>query len=73
MQTYNIFQDSKLVKTFENQDGDINVFGWMLRNQSQSIHWALKWGGWKIEYTTDGETYFNYNDDTVISNPLSKK
>ena len=47
--TYNIFQDGELKKTFENQLNDMNVLGYMLRAQSNSMDHALKYEGWKIE------------------------
>jgi hypothetical protein len=56
--TYRIYQDNKIRKEFENQLTDYNVFSWMLRNQHNSVHYALKYGGWKIEVTNEqtGET-----------------
>ena len=49
MYTYKIYQDEKLVKEFNNQSSDSNVFGWLLRNQGQSVSWALKHGGWRVD------------------------
>lgn len=44
-----IYQDGEIKKTFENQNNDSNAFGWMLRNQHNSIDYALRYGGWKVE------------------------
>ena len=71
--TYYIYQDKKLIKQFDNQDTDVNVFGWMLRNQGQSIHWALKYGGWHIEYGNGDGSIYNYADNKVLTNPLTQK
>lgn len=55
MYTYKIYRDNELLKTFENQQNDICIFGYMLRIQSNSINHALKYEGYKIEIT-DEET-----------------
>lgn len=26
------------------------VAGYILKHQNQSVSWALKWGGWSVEY-----------------------
>lgn len=49
MYTYIIKQDGVLKAQFENQEDDFKVFGFMLRNQSFSLDYALKYGGWTIE------------------------
>ena len=49
MITINIYHDNKLEKTFENQENDFNAFKWMLNHQGQSIDWAIKYEGWKVE------------------------
>jgi hypothetical protein len=46
---YIVYQDGKEKKVFENQTSDICIFIYMHRVQGQSIHWATKYGGWKIE------------------------
>jgi hypothetical protein len=51
--TYRIYQDNELRKEFSNQTDDTNVFGWMLRNQHFSVHYALKFGGWKIDVVNE--------------------
>lgn len=47
--TYNIYQDNELKKTFENEPDDSKMFGYMLRSQGNSINYAIKYGGYKIE------------------------
>ena len=47
--TYNIYQDNKLLKTFENEQTDAKMFGYMLRIQSNSINHAIKYEGYKVE------------------------
>lgn len=46
---YKIYQDNKVVKEFKYQSGDFEPFKWLLNNQGQSINWALRHGGWKVE------------------------
>lgn len=48
--TYEIFEDGKLKKTFENQLTDISVFKYLLKAQGQSISYALKYG-WNVDVT----------------------
>lgn len=47
--TYKIYQDCKEIKVFKNQTTDLEPFKWLLRNQGQSVNWALKHGGYKVE------------------------
>jgi hypothetical protein len=59
--TFFIYRDEELIKTFENQTTDAQVFGYLLRNQGQSVHWALKHGGYKVTYQDDEtKELFNY-------------
>lgn len=48
MFTYKIYHDDKLKKEFKDQETDVNVFGYMLRIQGNSVSHALKYEGWKI-------------------------
>lgn len=52
--TINIYKDGKLIKTFADQQDDIKAFGWLLREQGQSVDYALRYGGYKVE-TIDSE------------------
>jgi len=58
--TVTISKDGQIKKVFENQNDDSFAFGWMLRNQSNSTDWALRYEGWKVEVknNTTGENYF---------------
>lgn len=57
--TINIFKDGELVKSFENQESDVKAFGWMLNNQGQSIDYALRHGGYKVQVIDkDGQESF---------------
>lgn len=58
MYTYTIFKDNKEVAKYTNQDTDIKVFAYLHKEQSQSIDWAIKHGGYRVEVTneTTGET-----------------
>jgi hypothetical protein len=61
MTTINIYKDNTLLKTFDNQESDINAFGWLLRNQGQSVDYALRYGGYKVELideTTGEKEYY---------------
>jgi hypothetical protein len=47
--TFKYYKDGELKHTDVNQKSDICVFKYMHKAQSQSIDWATKHGGWKIE------------------------
>ena len=47
--TIKIYQHNKLRKEFKDQTGDNFAFRWLLNNQGQSIDFALRYGGWKVE------------------------
>lgn len=51
METYTITisQEGIVKKVFENATDDTEAFGWMLRNQGQSIDWALRHEKWTVE------------------------
>ena len=49
MKTYIIYNDNKEVKKFENQNSDFPVLKYIQSHQGQSLNWALKYGGWKVE------------------------
>lgn len=49
MTTYIIYQDNEEVKRFENQTSDFPTCKYIQSHQAQSLNWALKWGGWKVE------------------------
>lgn len=65
MYTYIIKQDGIEKKKFTDQGNDQNPFGWLLRNQGQSVNYALKYGGWsvtEIDQETGKETIWKpYN------------
>lgn len=69
MNTINIYHDNKLEKTFTGDNADTSAFGWMLRNQGQSVAWAIKYGGWKVEEVAhDGtKTYWTSTYDKLKS------
>lgn len=59
--TYVIYQDNEEKQKFERQISDSKPFGWLLRNQGQSVNYALKYGGWKVKEindTTKEETFW---------------
>ncbi len=47
--TFIITQDDKVMKEFKNCDTDFAPFGWLLRNQGNSVSHAIKYEGWKVE------------------------
>jgi len=49
MKTYIIYNDNKEVKRFENQNSDFPTLKYIQSHQGQSLNWALKHGGWKVE------------------------
>lgn len=49
MYTFKITHDNKLIKELNNQESDFNVFKFLLSYQSQSIHWAIRYEGYKVE------------------------
>ena len=49
MKTYIIYNDNKEVKKFENQNSDFPALKYIQNHQGQSLNWALKYGGWKVE------------------------
>ena len=55
--TFKVFREGEIKKTLENQDSDLNLLGFMLRSQSQSMSWAVKYEGWKIYSISDGEIH----------------
>lgn len=46
--TYIIKQDGIEKAKFEDQQNDFKAFGFLLRNQGQSVHYALTYAGWSI-------------------------
>lgn len=71
MYTYFIFYEGKLKKVLTNQDTDVNAFGWLQRNQSNSNHRALTIEGWKIEVKNqDTNMVHNYLTQEPINDPL---
>lgn len=60
MYTYKIYHDNELKKTFENQQNDICIFGYMLRAQSNSINHAIKYEGWKVEIINEETNKIEY-------------
>ena len=51
--TITISQDKVTKKVFESVKSDSEAFGWMLRNQGQSVDWALRHGGWEVAQKND--------------------
>jgi hypothetical protein len=49
MNTINIYQDNKVIKSFENVDSDFCAFQWLLNHQGQSTDYAIRYGGYKVE------------------------
>ena len=55
MYTFTIYKDDKVIKEFEHQDSDYEVFKFMLRHQPNSIHHALKYEGYKVTYLNEDD------------------
>ncbi len=49
MQTFIVYQDNKEIKRFENQETDIKPLIFIQRHQGQSLSYALKYSGYKVE------------------------
>lgn len=47
--TFIVTKDGEEKAKFENQKTDFEPFKYILNNQSQSVHWAMKWEGWKVQ------------------------
>lgn len=61
MKTYIVYKDGEELAKFEHQKTDIEPFGFILRSQSHSTQWAMKWEGWKvkeIDEDTGAETFW---------------
>lgn len=60
MKTYKIFRDGKEVAIFEDQETDLKPCLYIQQNQSQSLTYALRYGGWQVEETDQatGESKF---------------
>ncbi len=60
MTTVKIYQDNQLKKEIKGENASTDAFGWMLRNQGNSVDYALRWGGYVVEETNDetGEKTF---------------
>jgi hypothetical protein len=56
--TYKIYRDNQLIKTFVNCDDDLAPFKYLLDNQSQSVNYALKYGGYKVEEIKNEKSTF---------------
>lgn len=48
-----ITRDGKELKTFEKQTTDFEPFKWLLNYNSSSIHWALRYEGYKVEVVNE--------------------
>ena len=48
MYTFEIYKNGNLIASLENQTNDINLIGKMHKIQSSSLHWAVKYEGYKI-------------------------
>lgn len=62
-----IYQDGILKHTISGEDSGTKAFGWMLRNQGQSVDWALRYGGWSVKETdeTGEETFWKPYSITI--------
>lgn len=49
MFTFKIYKDNKIIKEFNNQNSDFCVLKFILNYQSNSMHHALKYEGYKVE------------------------
>ena len=49
MTTYIIYNDKKEVRRFENQESDFPTLKYIQSHQSQSLNYALRYGGWDVE------------------------
>lgn len=49
MTTYIIYQDNKEIKRFEHQNSDLKPLMFIQGNQGQSLSYALKYSGYKVE------------------------
>ena len=61
MKTYIIYKDSEQMAKFEHQNTDFEPFKFILKNQSHSTQWAMKYEGWKvkeIDEETGKETFW---------------
>ena len=58
--TYKVYRDNELKKTFEHQTSDLCIFKYMLMAQSNSIHHAIKYEGWKIEIINEETNSIEY-------------
>ena len=65
MTTYKIYQDNKLIKTFENEESDFKPLKYIQNNQGQSFDWATKWGGWTLTYIDENGQELNYKTDKL--------
>lgn len=62
MRTFIISQDKKEVKRFTNQESDFAACKYIQSHQSQSLNWALRYGGWQVEEIdeeTEVSTWWN--------------
>lgn len=50
-----ISRDGKQLAHFEGKDAENAAFVWLLRNQSNSVDWALRYEGYKVEVNTNGD------------------
>lgn len=61
MKTYIVYKDNEERAKFEHQTTDFKPFQFILKNQSQSTQWAMKYEGWKvkeIDEDTGKETFW---------------
>jgi RIO-like serine/threonine protein kinase len=49
MTTYIIYLDNKEIKRFEGQTSDLKPLMFIQRHQGQSLSYALKYSGYKVE------------------------
>lgn len=51
--TFKIFKNDLLVQQFVKCHDDLLPFAYLQRNQPFSIHYALTYGGWRVEWINE--------------------
>ena len=77
MYTFIISHNGEVKKRFENQESDMQAFGYLLRAQGNSTDYALRYGGWKVEQinqdTKESEFWKPYSSDLMMFKSESEK
>ena len=63
MTTYIISRDNKEITRFTDQENDFCILRYFMTKYSNSMHYAFKYDGYKVEYFNQDEPkkLFNYN------------